>query len=379
MSSGSKLALRNLGPPATLSTNNLWPARPALTCSRAEASSAGVRWARGFRRRNRPSHPPARGRHGARGGGLEALFTLEDEIATPRVSRDRGHVPSRVETSHVSSLQGLAPVDEPRALGVGHQEEAAVWLAVAQLELRHTRSTCPPASLAGPTYGPTFVYETSRNHRLFSSEAARARTVAAMKAGLRMSPHAPTFFVDYELILSEGTVPRVGFAFRVGEQVLGDENVEVDARLALDCLRPILRHEADRRDDALARLPLHQLLPRLELGVLVYSDPGVDAGSDWKRFLRFVALPRECSPFAGYSGFLVEDLERARLVWRDPHAQLREAWLELGGLEAALRAFCAELQSVVEARPSLVPKSGGRLRASGVPADLPESRRASER
>jgi hypothetical protein len=191
-----------------------------------------------------------------------------------------------------------------------------------------------------------------------------------MTVGFLMSPPAPTFFVDYELIVNDTDSPRVGFAFRVGDQVLGDENVEMEARFALDCLRPILRHEADRRDDALARLPLAQLLPRLELGVLVYSDPGIDAGSDWKRFLRFVALPRECSTFAGFSGFLVEDLERARLVWRDPrHAQPREAWLERGELEAALRAFRAELQSVVEARHSLAPKSGERLKADAVRAD----------
>jgi hypothetical protein len=191
-----------------------------------------------------------------------------------------------------------------------------------------------------------------------------------MTVGFLMSPTAPTFFVDYELILNDTDRPRVGFAFRVGDHVLGDENVEMDARFALDCLRPILRHEADRRDDALARLPLAQLLQRLELGVLIYSDPGMDAGSDWKRFLRFVALPRECSTFAGFSGFLVEDLERARLVWRDArHAQPREAWLERGELEAALRAFRADLQSVVEARHSLAPKSGERLKADAVLAD----------
>ena len=195
-----------------------------------------------------------------------------------------------------------------------------------------------------------------------------------MTVGFLMSPSAPTFFVDYELILNDTDRPRVGFAFRVGGQVLGDENVEMDARFALDCLRPILRHEADRRDDVLARLPLAQLLPQLELGVLIYSDPGIDAGSDWKRFLRFVALPRECSTFAGFAGFLVEDLERARLVWRDPrHAQPREAWLERGELEAALRAFCAELQSAVEARHSLAPKSGERLRADAALAEGPAS------
>jgi hypothetical protein len=200
-----------------------------------------------------------------------------------------------------------------------------------------------------------------------------------MTVGFLMSPDAPTFFVDYELILSDPRTPRVGFAFRVGEHVLGDQDVEVDARAALDCLQTLLRHEADRRDDALARLPLEQLLPRLEIGVLVYSDPGVDAGSDWKRFLRFVALPRDGYGFTGWSGFLVENLERARLVWRDPaRAQPCEAWLERGELEAALRAFCAELRSCIDARHSLVPQSGERLKASAFPAAVPASRRARE-
>jgi hypothetical protein len=201
-----------------------------------------------------------------------------------------------------------------------------------------------------------------------------------MKVGFRMSPDAPTFFVDYELISSDRGTPCVGFAFRVGEHVLGDENVEVDVRVALDAFRPILRHEADRRDDSLARLPLDQLLPRLEVGVFVYADTGVDAGSDWKRFLRFVALPRECSTFSGWSAFLVEDGERAWLAWRDPlKACLREAWLELGELESALRAFCSELESSLDGGHSLVPKSGERMKSSADLSEAPASRRAKER
>jgi hypothetical protein len=192
-----------------------------------------------------------------------------------------------------------------------------------------------------------------------------------------MSHDAPTFFVDYELIRSDvGSSPRVCFTFRVGEHVIGDDSVEVDARAVIAALRPILRHDSDRRDDPLAALPLAELLPRLEVGVIVYADPGMDAGSDWKRFVRFVALPRECATFKNWSGFLVEDGAHARLVWREPDRALREARLSPGELELALRAFAAELESAGDARHSLAPRSGERLKSSADLGEAPASRRA---
>jgi hypothetical protein len=195
-----------------------------------------------------------------------------------------------------------------------------------------------------------------------------------------MSPDAPAFFVDYELCPSDTGAPRVSFAFRIGEHVLGDQDVELDARTMLGCVHSLLRHEGDRRDEALARTPLADLVPRLEVGVLLYSDPGMDAGRDWKRFLRFVALPPECATFFGWSVFLVEDSQRARLVWRDPRrSELGEAWLEHGELEAALRSFCAELALRIEGRQSLAPKSGERVKTNAAPLAAPISRRAGER
>jgi hypothetical protein len=191
-----------------------------------------------------------------------------------------------------------------------------------------------------------------------------------------MPPESPTFFVDYELGSGESGAPHVGFAFRAGERVLGDSAVEVEVRAVLDALMPILRHDGDRRDDALFALPLEALLPRLEVGVFVYSDPGIDAGSDWKRFVRFVVLPRQCNTFHGWSAYLVENELEARLVWRDPwRGQLGEARLALGEMEAALRAFCVELEASLEKPHSVMPRSGERLRSDAAIEVPPSARR----
>lgn len=179
-----------------------------------------------------------------------------------------------------------------------------------------------------------------------------------------MAPDSPTFFVDYELSFDEVGTPVVSFAFRVGEHVLGDLDVELAVRSVRDALVPILRHEGDRRDDGLHQSPLEVALRRLEIGVLVYADPGLDSGSDWKRFLRFVVLPRQLSTFRGWSAYLLEDADGARLIWRDPgRAEPFEARLALGELEAALRSFHAELESQLDHPQSLVPHSGERRRS----------------
>lgn len=157
--------------------------------------------------------------------------------------------------------------------------------------------------------------------------------------------------------------------------MLGDENVDVNVRSVIDALTPILRHETDRRDVALMALPLEPLFRRLEVGLFVYADPGIDAGSDWKRFVRFVALPRDCATFYGWSAFLIEDDEQARLVWREPSGKLGEARLVLGELESALRAFRAELEAGLEKAYSVMPRSGERLKSDpGI--DVPASVRA---
>lgn len=193
-----------------------------------------------------------------------------------------------------------------------------------------------------------------------------------------MPPETPTFFVDFVLAADDAGSPRVGFAFRVDSQVLGDEDIDVNVRSVIDALTPILRHETDRRDVALMALPLEPLFRRLEVGVFVYADPGIDAGSDWKRFVRFVALPRECATFRGWSAYLVEDDEQARLVWRDPSGKLGEARLVLGELESALRAFRAELEASLEKAYSVMPRSGERLKSDpGI--DVPASVRARAR
>lgn len=191
-----------------------------------------------------------------------------------------------------------------------------------------------------------------------------------------MPPPTPTFFVDYELGTSESGAPQVGFAFRVGNSRLGDLNVEVGARAVLDALVPILRHDGDRRDDALYAMPRESLFRRLEVGVIIYADPGIDAGTDWSRFLRFVALPRQLSTFRGWSAYLIEDSASARLIWRDPErTELLEGTLAIGEMESALRAFGAELEAHLDKPHSLVPRSGERFKSD---ADIvaPASARA---
>ena len=91
--------------------------------------------------------------------------------------------------------------------------------------------------------------------------------------------------------------------------------------------------------------------------------------------MRFVALP-QCSSLHGWSAYLLEDGDRARFVWRDPtRGELGEAWLTLGEMDSALRAFHAELDASLEKPHSVVPRSGERMKSDAA-IEAPPSVRA---
>ena len=121
----------------------------------------------------------------------------------------------------------------------------------------------------------------------------------------------------------------------------------------------LLRHEGNRRSDELFALPLERLLRHLEIGLYVHADPGLDYGSDWHRYLRFQAVPREAPMFAGWRVFLVENGQLGRLVWCPPgQSDVQQAFVERGELDVALKRWRAEL---VVTR-SVVPMSGERVK-----------------
>ena len=170
-----------------------------------------------------------------------------------------------------------------------------------------------------------------------------------------------SFCVEYDVVESEERL-ELSFCFVVDGHVVGREDVREDLSLTLARLETLLRHRDDRRDNRWMVMPLGRLFQTLEVGTFVYADAGVDAGCDWKTFIRFVAVPRESAAFAGYSAFLVESADQARYVWRAPgEQQPREAWLAPGQVDTALARFRAELRARLDMRLNS-PKSGTRPR-----------------
>jgi hypothetical protein len=170
--------------------------------------------------------------------------------------------------------------------------------------------------------------------------------------------------IEHELDEVEGERPRVRCAFSVGEVLLGDADALSEAAALLGGVDVLLRHEGNRRSDELFAMPLERLFRHLEVGVFVYSDPGLDGGSDWQRYLRFLAVPREVAAFYGWTVFIVENGQLGRLVWRKPgHGELSQAFIEAGALDSALRAFSEELSSNLANRRSVIPVSGERVKS----------------
>lgn len=183
-----------------------------------------------------------------------------------------------------------------------------------------------------------------------------------------MSSETASLSIEHDLCEVEGERPRVRCVFAIGDGVLGEPEALNDVTGIAAAVDVLLRHEGNRVSDELFAMPLERLFRHLEIGVFVYADPGLDGGSDWQRYLRFVALPREVAAFRGWSAFLIENGQLGRLVWREPgRAALQQAFVELGALDAALKRFQDELEDALAVRrsviPSSIPASGERTKA----------------
>jgi hypothetical protein len=179
-----------------------------------------------------------------------------------------------------------------------------------------------------------------------------------------MSSETASLSIEHELCEVEGERPRVRCVLTVGECVLGDPETLNDVTGIAAAMDVLLRHEGNRVSDELFAMPLERLFRHMEIGVFVYADAGLDGGSDWQRYLRFVALPREVAAFQGWSAFLIENGQLGRLVWRAPgQPTLQQAFLERGVLDVALKRFQDELEDALAARRSVIPTSGERVKA----------------
>lgn len=178
-----------------------------------------------------------------------------------------------------------------------------------------------------------------------------------------MDPETARCAIAHELDEVEGERARARCVFSVGEVVLGDAEALTEVSALLGSVDVLLRHEGNRRSDELFALPLERLFRHLEIGLFVYSDPGLDGGSDWHRYVRFLAVPREVPAFHGWSVFVVENGQLGRLVWRAPgHRELQQAFIEAGALDSALRAFSEDLAASLANPHSVIPLSGERVK-----------------
>jgi hypothetical protein len=178
-----------------------------------------------------------------------------------------------------------------------------------------------------------------------------------------MDAETASFSIAHELCDVEGERPRVCCAFFAGDHTLGNPDALNEATAMAGAIDVLLRHDGNRRDDALFALPLERLFRHLEIGLFVYADPGLDGGSDWQRYLRFVATPREVPAFSGWTAFIVENGQLGRLVWREPgRAELQQAFIEAGALDDMLKQFQEELAANLATRRSVVPVSGERAK-----------------
>jgi len=174
-----------------------------------------------------------------------------------------------------------------------------------------------------------------------------------------MDPETESLSFVVDACESEGDSARIRCLCSVGARLLGNADAGWEAPRLLSAVDVLLRHEGNRRGDELFALPLERLFRHLEIGLHVHADPGLDYGSDWQRYLRFQAVPREAPTFAGWTVFVVENGQLGRLVWRAPgRAELEQAFVEQGELDAALKHLREEL--VV--KRSVAPVSGERVK-----------------
>jgi len=178
------------------------------------------------------------------------------------------------------------------------------------------------------------------------------------------------FSVEHEIAEIDGENLKVSFWFVVGASRLGFPGIYEDVTASAGRIEALLRHRDHRAAAELMPLPLDELFRRIEVGTFVYADPGLEAGRDWGRFERFVVTPRDASSFDGWTAFLVESEDNARLIWREPSTRrLHEARLTRGELDQALLRFHQGLRQLIESARHHAPKSGarakGRLRDVG--------------
>lgn len=175
------------------------------------------------------------------------------------------------------------------------------------------------------------------------------------------------FAIEYEWLAGEGE-QALSYRFRAGEQALGSAGHERSVAATLADVSQLLRHEGNRRCDAWRERPAELLLRELQAALIVDFDFAVDPGPHWDARSRFLALPGDAPAFGGWSAFLIEAGDVARLLWsrHERRAPVFEQLLALGDFEAALKAFRAVLEQPVSSRQSAPPTSGERL--IGTPA-----------
>lgn len=170
------------------------------------------------------------------------------------------------------------------------------------------------------------------------------------------------FGIEFEWLATEGE-PTLSYRFRAGEHALGSAGLERSLTASRADVTQLLRHEGNRRHDSWRDRPPERLLRELQAALVVDFDWAVDPGPHWDAHSRFVALPVDAPAFSGWSGFLVEADEVARLVWarHERRAPVLEQQLAPGDFEAALKAFHAVLEQPLSSRQSTPPTSGERF------------------
>lgn len=170
-----------------------------------------------------------------------------------------------------------------------------------------------------------------------------------------------TFGIEFEWLTADRSEPALSYHFLAGAHEIGTPGIERGLSGALADVTQLLRHEGNRRRDDWLTRPAELVMAELRAALLVDFDAGIDPGPHWQQHLRFVALPAG-GAFQGWSGFLLETAEVARLIWtkHERGAPVHEQRLAPGELEAVLRDFAAALEERRNIRQSVPPHSGER-------------------
>ena len=169
--------------------------------------------------------------------------------------------------------------------------------------------------------------------------------------------------IEYELLSADSNEPTLSYCFRVAEHTIGHPGVESSFVRAAGDVQQLLRHEGRRQSEALLNKPRELLFRELQAALIVDFDPSIEPDRHWDEHLRFVALPGNARAFEGWSGFLLEGVDVARLLWCENgrRPQILEHPLAVGDFDAALRAFQGALREQGGARSSAPPTSGERF------------------